>query len=176
MIPKEYAQQFKVNGQLLPGYTIEGEEVQKAPEAAVTPKPEVSAPVQPETVAEAPDRKGFGLSGEYLMREEEWSGEEDVRQKTGCSIVDAELCGEPIVGKWQDGDWFRPIGAPGRKKLQDWFSDRHFTIEDKRAVPILRDPEDPSHVLAIIGFAVDKSVKVSQKTKRIYRFCLIPEL
>ncbi len=131
---------------------------------------------EPETVAEAPDRKGFGLSGEYLMREEEWSGEEDVRQKTGCSIVDAELCGEPIVGKWQDGDWFRPIGAPGRKKLQDWFSDRHFTIEDKRAVPILRDPEDPSHVLAIIGFAVDKSVKVSQKTKRIYRFCLIPEL
>lgn len=57
VIPKEYAQQFKVNGQLLPGYTIEGEEVQKAPEAAVTPKPEVSAPVQLETAAEAPAPK-----------------------------------------------------------------------------------------------------------------------
>ena len=57
VIPKEYAQQFKVNGQLLPGYTIEGEEVQKAPEAAKQPEPEVSAPVQPETAAEAHEAK-----------------------------------------------------------------------------------------------------------------------
>ena len=57
VIPKEYAQQFKVNGQLLPGYTIEGEEAEKAQEAAVTQEPEVSAPAQPETVAEAPAPK-----------------------------------------------------------------------------------------------------------------------
>ena len=57
VIPKEYAQQFKVNGQLLPGYTVEGEEVQKAPEAAITPEPEAAAPVQPETAAEAPEAK-----------------------------------------------------------------------------------------------------------------------
>ncbi len=57
VIPKEYAQQFKVNGQLLPGYTVEGEEVQKAPEAAKQPEPEVSAPVLLETAAEAPAPK-----------------------------------------------------------------------------------------------------------------------
>ena len=57
VIPKEYAQQFKVNGQLLPGYTVEGEEAQKQPEAAITPEPEAAAPVQPETVAEAPEAK-----------------------------------------------------------------------------------------------------------------------
>ena len=57
VIPKEYAQQFKVNGQLLPGYTIEGEEVQKAPEAAVTPEPEAAATVQAETVTEVPEAK-----------------------------------------------------------------------------------------------------------------------
>lgn len=34
-IPQEYAQQFKVNGQLLPGYTIEGEEPKQADHAAV---------------------------------------------------------------------------------------------------------------------------------------------
>lgn len=55
VIPKEYAQQFKVNGQLLPGYTIEGEEAQKAPE--VTPEPEAAATVQPETVTEPPAAK-----------------------------------------------------------------------------------------------------------------------
>lgn len=56
-IPKEYAQQFKVNGQLLPGYTIEGEEVQKAPEAAKQPEPEAAATVQAETVTEVPEAK-----------------------------------------------------------------------------------------------------------------------
>ena len=57
VIPKEYAQQFKVNGQLLPGYTVEGEEAQKQPEAAITPEPEATAPVQSETAAEAPAPK-----------------------------------------------------------------------------------------------------------------------
>ena len=57
VIPKEYVQQFKVNGQLLPGYTVEGEEVQKAPEAAVTPEPEAAATVQAETVTEVPEAK-----------------------------------------------------------------------------------------------------------------------
>lgn len=57
VIPKEYAQQFKVNGQLLPGYTVEGEEVQKAPEAVLSPEPEAAAPVQPETAAEASESK-----------------------------------------------------------------------------------------------------------------------
>lgn len=57
VIPKEYAQQFKVNGQLLPGYTIEGEEAQKQPEAVKTPEPEAAAPVQPETEEEPPAPK-----------------------------------------------------------------------------------------------------------------------
>lgn len=57
VIPKEYTQQFKVNGQLLPGYTIEGEEVQKQPEVTEKPEPEVAAPVQPETVVETPAAK-----------------------------------------------------------------------------------------------------------------------
>lgn len=57
VIPKEYAQQFKVNGQLLPGYTVEGEEVQKAPEVAITPEPEAAATVQAETAAEASESK-----------------------------------------------------------------------------------------------------------------------
>ena len=57
VIPKEYAQQFKVNGQLLPGYTIEGEEVQKQPEVTEKPEPEAAAPVQTETVTEPPAAK-----------------------------------------------------------------------------------------------------------------------
>ena len=35
-IPPEYAEQFRVNGQLLPGYTVEGEEI-KQPAADIPP-------------------------------------------------------------------------------------------------------------------------------------------
>ena len=38
-IPQEYAEHFKVNGMLLPGYTIEGEEPpQQQPQAAAIPE------------------------------------------------------------------------------------------------------------------------------------------
>ena len=34
IFPQEYAEHFKVNGMLLPGYTIEGEEPPQQPQAA----------------------------------------------------------------------------------------------------------------------------------------------
>ena len=57
VVPKGYVQPFKVNGLLLPGYTVEGEEAEKAPEAEKQPEPEAAAPVQTETVAEPPAAK-----------------------------------------------------------------------------------------------------------------------
>lgn len=57
VIPKGYVQPFKVNGLLLPGYTVEGEEAEKAPEAEKQPEPETAAPVQTETAAEPPAAK-----------------------------------------------------------------------------------------------------------------------
>lgn len=128
-------------------------------------------------VGEMPDPVGHdespGLSGAYSVSEEAWDGSGEVRTAVGVSIVDADkLDGQPLIGHWTPGDWIRPVGAPGRKKLQDWFTDRHFSVADKHTVPLLRDPRDPHHVLAILGFAVDRSVKVSASTQRIYRFSL----
>ena len=51
-IPKEYADYFKVNGCLLPGYTIEGEELAKAAEL---PAQEETA--QPQQTAATPERR-----------------------------------------------------------------------------------------------------------------------
>ena len=51
-IPKEYADCFKVNGCLLPGYTIEGEEPEKA---AALPTQEEAA--QPQQTAATPERR-----------------------------------------------------------------------------------------------------------------------
>lgn len=47
-IPKEYADYFKVNGLLLPGYTVEGEEPRQAAELPKQEEPQEEQPGQPQ--------------------------------------------------------------------------------------------------------------------------------
>jgi len=41
------------------------------------------------------------------------------------------------VRPWRAGDRYRPLGAPGRRKLQDLFTDARLTPEQKRNLPVL---------------------------------------
>ena len=50
-IPQEYADHFKVNGQLLPGYTVEGEEQQTKQEQTAPEKIEPDAAISPQAEA-----------------------------------------------------------------------------------------------------------------------------
>lgn len=61
-IPKEYASHFKVNGQLLPGYTIEGEE--RAPEKQAAALPEQDAIQHP---AQRKERENMGEQFSILI-------------------------------------------------------------------------------------------------------------
>ena len=53
-IPKEYADHFKVNGQLLPGYTIEGEERAQPPTEKAAPAPKQEAKEAEQTTEPRP--------------------------------------------------------------------------------------------------------------------------
>ena len=108
----------------------------------------------------------------YAIREESWDGTEPLIQKEGVLILDADkVRGTLEESHWVKGDWFRPLGMRGRKKLQDWFTDRHFSIVDKHRTVLLRDSghPDPHHVVAIAGYAVDDFYKVTSATRRIFR-------
>ena len=107
---------------------------------------------------------------EYMVEELPWDGSLPVKQPQGILIMDAcKIAGVPEFSFWQEGDWIRPLGAPGKKKLQDWFTDHHVPVESKHLIPLVRDPREPSHILAIAGYCIDKKVKVTDVTKRIYR-------
>lgn len=47
------------------------------------------------------------------------------------------LTGELRVRTWLPGDEFRPLGMAGRKKLQDFFTDRKVDRERRRQVPLV---------------------------------------
>ena len=100
---------------------------------------------------------------------EPWNGSQSVKQPQGVLIMDADKAGEYVEGFWETGDWIKPLGAPGRKKMQDWFTDHHISADEKPFIPLLKSAKDPHHVLAVIPYCIDNSVKVTSRTKKIYR-------
>ena len=85
-------------------------------------------------------------------------------------ILDADKVGQGYtVGSWESGDWIKPLGAPGRKKLQDWFTDHHVPADEKPFISLLKSASDPHHVLAVIPWCIDHSVRVTDGTRRILR-------
>ena len=106
----------------------------------------------------------------YDITEEPWDGSQPVKQPSGMLILDADkVDGELVEGRWESGDWIRPLGAPGKKKMQDWFTDHHIPADEKPLVPLYKSTRDPHHVLAVGGFCIDHSVKVTKSTRRILR-------
>jgi tRNA(Ile)-lysidine synthase len=101
--------------------------------------------------------------------EEEWDGSKEVKQPEGMLILDADKAGELVEGRWESGDWIRPLGAPGRKKMQDWFTDHHIPADEKPFVVLFKSARDPHHVLAVAGCCIDHSVRVTKTTRRIIR-------
>ena len=106
---------------------------------------------------------------EFEVKEEVWDGTKEVKQPAGMLILDADKAGELVEGSWETGDWIRPLGAPGKKKLQDWFTDHHIPANEKPFVRLYKRADDPHHVVAIAGWCIDHSVRVTQSTRRILR-------
>ena len=122
-------------------------------------------------------------SFDFNLSFEDWDGSEPVKQPQGVLILDADKLAllpaegreaqeaeiEAAIGPWESGDWIKPLGAPGRKKMQDWFTDHHISADEKPFVPLLRSPGNRHHILAVIPYCIDHSVRVTQSTRRILR-------
>lgn len=112
---------------------------------------------------------------EYVVEELPWDGSLPVKQEGGVLIMDAGKCPKPEFSFRRPGDWLRPLGAPGKKKLQDWFTDHHVSACLRDRIPLVRDSEDSSHILAVAGLCIDRKVKVGKGTKRIWRIAPVAE-
>lgn len=67
------------------------------------------------------------------------------------------------VRGWRPGDRFRPIGAPGTKKLKDWFIDRHIPQKERKFAPIVLSSSQ--EVIWVPGFPPADSVKIGACAK-----------
>ena len=109
---------------------------------------------------------------EITVTEETWEPGRSPVMPAGVLAVDADkVHGELVADRWVAGDWIRPLGMRGRRKLQDWFKDRYFSLVDKRQAVIVRDSglTDAHHVVAIAGHVIDDTYRITADTRRIYR-------
>lgn len=71
------------------------------------------------------------------------------------------------VRSWQPGDRFHPIGAPGSKKLKDWFIDRHIPQRERKQLPIVSISS--GKIIWVPGFPPAETMKLSPTTKLALR-------
>lgn len=76
------------------------------------------------------------------------------------------------VRGWEPGDRFRPLGAPGEKKLKEWFLDRRIPILERRSLPIVCN--QCGEILWVPGLPPANARKILTVTKSALRLTYEP--
>jgi len=79
--------------------------------------------------------------------------------------LDYEKVSFPLVLRhWQKGDFFNPLGSSGKKKISDFFTDKKIPLTEKNKIWLLTSA---NRIIWIIGYQIDNSVRITDKTKSI---------
>jgi len=132
------------------------------PGTAVEALPEVSLVVPGVTAAPEWDVL-------FHVEERPWTGGDPrqlVRVYPGPLLVlDADRVPGPVsIRPRKPGDRFRPLGAPGVKKLKDFFIAEGVPASERNRVPVA---VSSGAILGVVGFRPDDAYKVTEKTRRI---------
>jgi len=80
------------------------------------------------------------------------------------TVVDYDLVKKPLyLRSRRPGDIFYPAGAPGKKKIKDYFIDIKLPLKKRDMVPLLASEQQ---VYAVVGFRVSQLAVVTEKTRR----------
>ncbi len=66
------------------------------------------------------------------------------------------------VRRWKTGDRYRPLGAPGGRKLQDMFTDRKILALERKKLPVVCD--DEGDILWVPGLPPADAFKITGNT------------
>ncbi|MDY8138201.1 tRNA lysidine(34) synthetase TilS [Aquimarina sp. 2201CG5-10] len=84
--------------------------------------------------------------------------------------VDKEKLKYPlIVRKWEEGDYFYPLGMKGKKKLSKYFKDEKLSLFAKERVWLLCSGKE---ILWIINYRADNRFKIVPQTKQILKITI----
>lgn len=92
------------------------------------------------------------------------------RQSRSTEMIDASLVRTGLsVRQWQPGDRFRPLNAPGSRKLQDFFVDTGVPRAARHNVPLVVSGND---IVWVAGHRLDDRFKVGPSTTEVLQLTL----
>jgi len=74
------------------------------------------------------------------------------------------------IRKWQEGDFFFPIGLNGKKKISKYFKDEKLSLNEKENTLLLCSNNE---VVWVIGKRLDERFKITKKTSNILNIKII---
>ncbi|MEH6305040.1 tRNA lysidine(34) synthetase TilS [Olivibacter sp. CPCC 100613] len=84
----------------------------------------------------------------------------------GKVAVDADKLRFPLlVRSWQEGDWFRPLGMRGKKKLSDYFISLKIPRFHKKEIPLIVNGN--GDIVWVVPYRMDDRYKITDKTKKV---------
>lgn len=89
----------------------------------------------------------------------------DIGQDPAYAYLDAKLIRFPLtIRKWQEGDYFYPLGMKGRKKISDLLIDMKISLPEKDDIYVL---ETDGKIAWVVGLRIDERFKVTDSTKEV---------
>jgi len=87
------------------------------------------------------------------------------------AFIDRDCVQFPLlIRRWQQGDYFKPLGMGGLKKISDFFIDSKLSLPEKEHVWIIANGEQ---VIWIIGHRLDDRYKITAGTQHILRIDMV---
>ena len=88
-------------------------------------------------------------------------------KEANTACVDLEKVQFPLLmRKWQQGDYFQPLGMTGFKKVSDFFIDRKMPLHEKENTWLLCSGKN---IVWIMGQRLDNRFKVTPSTKQVLK-------
>lgn len=84
-------------------------------------------------------------------------------------VLDAGKVTFPIkVRSWKDGDFFKPLGLGGKKKISDFLINQKISLDQKRRIPLFINTNQD--ILSVAVLRVDDRYKITTETKKVIIF------
>lgn len=107
------------------------------------------------------------LKQHFGVEKLQWTPQTSFPKDNHVLFIPVEKLHFPLTLRtWRDGDAFRPLGAPGRQKLSDYFSDHKIDRFAKHRIQLLCHGDA---ILWIVGHRSNEDYKVDSKTTDYYK-------
>jgi tRNA(Ile)-lysidine synthase len=95
-----------------------------------------------------------------------------IKDNSLAVTIDTDLLIYPLtIRRWQQSDYFYPLGMKAKKKLSDFFIQQKIPLHEKSSIPLLVNGN--GDIMWIGGQRLNERYKVSDNTKKVTIFELI---